>query len=53
MDIYLGQTALFGKLQQTEQMFDVAVNAAVRQQSHQMQGRVVFVAVFNRTGTMG
>ena len=50
VDIYLGQPALFGKLQQTEQMFDVAVNAAVRQQSHQMQGRVVFAAVFNRTG---
>lgn len=28
-------------------MFDVAVYAAVGQQSHQMQGRIVFLAVFD------
>ena len=37
-----GQPARFGHVQQGKEVFDVAVDAAVRQQAHEVQGLVVF-----------
>ena len=47
MNIYFGKSMFFSQFQQAVQMFDMAVYAAVGQQSHQMQGRVVLLAIFD------
>ena len=48
MNINLVQPVFLGQLQQTEQVINVAVNAAVGQQAHQVQGGTVLLAVFHR-----
>lgn len=45
MDIHPAQAAALGHLQQGEQVGDVAVDAAVGQQAHQVEGTVPLLAV--------
>ena len=48
MNIYIFQTVPLCHFQQTEQVFHVAVYAARREQTHQVQSRAVLLAIFHR-----
>ena len=47
MHINLGETVSLSQLQQSVNMGDVAVHAAIGNQSEHMQGRIILFAVLN------
>ena len=48
MYVHLGKAFSFGQLQQTVQMGDMAVDAAVGKQPHKVDGRIILLGILHR-----